>query len=89
MGLLIVVIFQILTWMIIIHVVISWITQTGAARISPYHPVVRTLNSIVEPMLAPIRRLVNPRAMGGLDISPMIAIIVLTIIERLLVSVLR
>ncbi len=89
MAFLIYVIFQVLTWMIIVHVVISWITQTGAARISPYHPLVRTLNNIVDPMLAPIRKLVNPRAMGGLDISPMIAIIILTIIESIIVKVIR
>lgn len=82
-------IFQILTWAIIAHVVLSWITHTGAARISPYHPAVRTLNSIVEPILAPFRKLINPRAMGGLDLSPMIAILVLSIIERVLLQVLR
>lgn len=82
-------VFQILTWAIVAQVVISWITYSGAARISPYHPAVRLLNNLVEPILAPFRKLINPRAMGGLDLSPFFAILVLNIIEQLLISVLR
>ncbi len=40
---------------------------------SPYHPVKQALDRIVEPMLAPIRRVVP--LIGMLDFSPLILII--------------
>jgi len=52
--------------------------------LSPYHPVRATLSRILEPMLAPIRRLVKP--VGSLDFSPLILIILIQVIEVLLVG---
>ncbi len=54
---------------------------------SPYHPVRRFLDSIVEPMLAPIRRILPPIA--GLDFSPVVLIIIIQIISSLLINLLR
>lgn len=50
---------------------------------SPYHPVRRTLDSIVRPMLVPIQRLM-PRT-GMIDFSPMILIIVIGLVSRALI----
>ncbi len=72
--------FTILTWAIIIRILISWI------RIDPYHPIVRILDQITEPILAPARRIIPP--IGGLDFSPMIVIILLNILERILLQAL-
>ena len=47
-----------------------------------YHPVMQFLLRITEPLLAPLRRYVPPFA--GLDLTPMVALIVLWIVERLL-----
>jgi YggT family protein len=55
-------------------------------RISPYHPVMRFLIQITEPLLAPIRR--NLPAVGGLDFSPMVALLILWAVEMLLQRVL-
>lgn len=51
--------------------------------VSPYHPAMRFLLQITEPLLAPLRRTLRPMA-GGLDFTPWIALIVLYILEQLL-----
>ena len=51
-------------------------------RISYYHPVMRFLIRITEPVLAPLRRYVPP--VGGLDFTPMLALFLLWLAERLL-----
>ena len=52
--------------------------------LSPYHPVRVTMDSIVNPFLAPIRRIVP--LVGMLDLSPLILIILVEILARILVS---
>ena len=51
-------------------------------RISYYHPVMRFLIRITEPVLAPLRRYIPP--MGGLDFTPMVALLLLWFVEQLL-----
>lgn len=46
------------------------------------HPVARFLVQITEPLLAPLRRYISPR--GGLDFTPMVALLILWIVEQLL-----
>ncbi len=55
--------------------------------LSPYHPVRETLAKVVEPMLVPIRRAMPPT--GGIDLSPLILIIVIQILGAILVALLR
>ncbi len=61
------------------RVVISWL-NIGPS--SPFFPIVNILYQITEPILAPIRRIL-PR-FGMLDLSPMVAILFVTFIQRLL-----
>ena len=68
-------IFQLLILVIIIHAVLSFFMD-------PYHPVRRTLNWIVDPLLSPIRRIIPP--MANLDFSPIVLIILLQIIDMFL-----
>ncbi len=49
---------------------------------SPMAPVVKVLHQITEPVLAPIRRVLPP--MGGLDLSPLVLIIGLSILSSVL-----
>jgi len=51
-------------------------------RVNPYHPVMRFLIQITEPVLAPLRRYIPP--MGGLDFTPMVALLLLWFVEQLL-----
>ena len=73
-------VFTILSWTIIISILMTWVVP------NPMHPVRSFLDSIVQPMLAPIRRFM-PR-MGMLDLSPMVLLIALQLVNRLLVSLL-
>jgi YggT family protein len=51
-------------------------------NVSPYHPAMQFLIQITEPLLAPIRQNIPP--IGGLDFSPMVALLILWFIEQLL-----
>ncbi|HUS84885.1 MAG TPA: YggT family protein [Anaerolineales bacterium] len=50
-----------------------------------YHPIRRFLDTMVQPFLAPIRRLLPP--MGGLDFSPLVLFFLVELIGRLLVGI--
>ena len=52
----------------------------------PYHPIRRAIDSVVEPMLAPIRRIVP--LVGTLDFSPLVLIILIQLLSNILVRVL-
>jgi YggT family protein len=68
--------FEVLNWLIIARVLLSWI------RHDPYHPVIRFIYEITEPVLKPFRRLIPPMPGMPIDWSPIIAIFVLQFIER-------
>ena len=61
-----------MSWLIIARALLSWFPDTRN------HPAVVLLYQITDPIIVPIQRLV-PR-MGMIDISPMIAFVVLQII---------
>ncbi len=73
--------FTLLNLAILARVLLSWI------RVSPYHPAVGFLYRITEPILAPLRRIIPP--LGMMDISPVIALILLQIIQQILVAIMR
>ena len=54
------------------------------------HGAVIFLRRITEPLLAPIRRYVRPIQSGGMawDLAPMVAILLLWVVERVLILVL-
>jgi YggT family protein len=54
--------------------------------LSPYHPVRKALDTIVQPMLVPIRRIIPPS--GMFDFSPLVLMFVIWLVERLLISLL-
>jgi YggT family protein len=59
---------------IIARALLSWFNM------DPRSPVIQMLNSITEPILEPIRR-VMPR-MGMLDLSPLVAIILIQVLAQ-------
>ena len=63
--------------LILIRVVVSFM------RVSPYqNDLVRLVYEFTEPVLEPIRRILPP--MGGLDFSPLIALLLLDVLRRIL-----
>jgi YggT family protein len=65
-----------LTVLIIARIAVSWI------GLSPWHPVVRWLRIIVDPILAPFRRILP--TFGGIDFSPILAIVVIYFVAQIL-----
>lgn len=66
-------------FIIIIAAVVSWI------RLDPYHPVVRALRGITEPVLYRVRRLLPFVYVSGIDFSPIVIILLLKFIDIALV----
>lgn len=58
-------------------VILSWF------NLSPDNPLVRVVNALTEPVLSPIRRVMPD--LGGIDLSPMVLLIAITMVRRLLV----
>ncbi len=69
-------------WIIIARAVISWVSP------DPRNPIVYMLARLTDPVLWRIRRILPLRGMGGLDISPIIAILAIIFIQRFLVATL-
>lgn len=69
------------TWVIIIRALLSWLSP------DPRNPLVRLLYQFTEPVLAPLRQLLPPQRLGGLDISPILAIAAIQVVKYLVVSV--
>ncbi|MBN2223355.1 MAG: YggT family protein [Deltaproteobacteria bacterium] len=67
-------------WIIIIRALLSWVNP------DPYNPIVRFLSAVTDPVLSPIRR--RMPYLGGLDISPIIVIVILYFLRLFLVPTL-
>ncbi len=74
-------IINIFLFAILIGVIISWINPGS------YNPVVSLIHSLTEPLLAPVRRRMPD--MGGLDLSPMVVMLGLVVLEMLLIPPLK
>jgi YggT family protein len=68
------------SWVIIVRALLSWVIA------DPAHPVMKPLVLLTEPVLAPLRRLVPPRVLGGLDVSPVLALLLVFLLRALLVG---
>lgn len=62
---------------LIISVILSWVAQGS------HNPTAILINQICEPLLAPIRRILP--SMGGLDLSPIVAFLLLNLIDMLVI----
>ena len=68
---------QFIVLLIIVKIILSYFMD-------PYHPVRRSIDNLVEPMLAPIRRVVP--LVGMFEFSPLILIILVQILSSALIS---
>ena len=67
------------TWLIIFRAIISWVNP------DPFNPIVQFLQRTTEPFLEPIRRFLPSLA---IDVSPIIAFLLLQFLQRFLVKTL-
>ena len=68
-------------WVIIIATLVSWV------RPDPYNPIVQILNRLTQPLYAKLRKIM-PTTIGGIDLSPLIIIVILKFIDLSIVKIL-
>ena len=64
-------------YVVIARALLSWVNP------DPWNPIVQFLTRVTEPALAPIRRLVGWRL--GIDLSPLILILILSFLQKFIV----
>ncbi len=74
--------FTILGFAIIGRALISWLP------IDPSNPIIQLLYQITEPILAPLRRFIPPIG-GMMDITPIVALIILQVLQAIVDSTFR
>jgi YggT family protein len=68
-------------WVIIIRALISWVNP------DPYNPIVQILTKVTEPVLRQIRKLAPPWKIG-IDLSPLIAVLVIIFLQYAVINTL-
>jgi YggT family protein len=68
---------QAIWWLVIIAALVSWVSP------DPRNPIVRFLYVTTEPLFRPFRRLLPPSRTGGLDLSPLLVILIIYFVSRL------
>ena len=76
------VLFTILYWLILIRAIISWVNP------DPYNPIVQLLYKTTEPVLEPLRRILPLNFKIGIDISPIIAFLIIMFAKSFVVRTL-
>lgn len=71
---------NILTILIIVDTLLSWV-------LPPLHPIREALGRVLQPLYAPIRRVIPP--MGMMDITPLILLLLVQVIAQIAGSILR
>lgn len=69
-------------WLILIRALLSWVNP------DPYNPIVQFLYKTTEPILYPIRKILPTNFRIGIDISPIIAFLLILFLRAFLVSTL-
>jgi YggT family protein len=72
--------FTIYIFIVIARALISWVNP------DPYNPIVRFLHNMTDPALYQIRRLMPFLQMGGLDLSPIALLLLLSVAQQLVVG---
>ncbi|MCM8783968.1 MAG: YggT family protein [Candidatus Omnitrophica bacterium] len=70
----------IIWWLVFIRAIISWVNP------DPFNPIVQFLYRSTEPILSPLRRIIPPTF--GIDISPLIAFLIIVFLRPFLVNTL-
>jgi YggT family protein len=76
------VVLTILYWLILVRAFLSWVNP------DPFNPIVQFLYKTTEPILYPIRKILPFQSGIGLDISPIIAFLLIIFLKSFLVKTL-
>jgi YggT family protein len=68
---------ELLTILVVVRVLLSWVPSVDYG-----HPLISLIVRITDPILQPVRRVLPP--VGGLDLSPIISILLLNLVGKLL-----
>lgn len=71
---------QLLYWLLMARIIISWLP------VDPYSGIVQFLNQVTDPILLPFRKI--PLQIGVLDLTPLLAFVVLYFLNNVLVRIL-
>ena len=80
LALLVSLVFNILYFLLVVRIILSWV------RLDPYNEIVQIIYRITDPILLPFRRL--PLQVSGMDFSPIVAFLVLSVLRNFIVNVL-
>jgi YggT family protein len=69
-------------WVLIIGALLSWV------RPDPYNPIVQIIYRLTEPAYRALRR-VMPTVFNGIDLAPLILVILLQVLDVILVNVIN
>ncbi|ODT74309.1 YggT family protein [Devosia sp.] len=80
------IILSLVWWVFLIMIIMSWLIAFNVinTRNAFVDTVWRAVNSITEPILRPIRRLIPP--MGGMDLSPIIVFIIIFFLQSFIAN---
>lgn len=81
LGQLLEIVYNILFYSILISVVLSWVAPRG------YNPAIKLLYDLTDPLLSFFRRYLPP--MGGIDLSPLIALVALQFAKMAIMPLLQ
>jgi len=77
---------EVMSLLILIEVIASWVMVANVRLPDSIIRLLQTISSITGVVLNPIRRFIP--SIGGLDLSPIVALLLLDVLRRLLVSLL-
>jgi YggT family protein len=72
--------FDLLTYLIVAAALVTWVSP------DPRNPIVQFLYRSTEWLLKPCRKILPPRRTGGIDFSPIIAILLLVLIKAIVLT---
>lgn len=73
-------VFQIYIFIVIARALVSWVNP------DPYNPIVRFLYNVTDPVLDRMKRIL-PLQFSGIDLSPIALLILLSVVEQVLLSI--
>ena len=75
------ILFELLIYLLLIRIILSWIPHNR------FHPIIDFIYQTTEPMLGPFRNMINP--VGGIDLYPIIVFFLLRLIQNYLITFLN